>query len=172
MIVRRVGSGTFLANTAAGILEIADAGVRYSDTASVTFHEVMEARLMFEALVAGLAAVHATKRDLAGIDTELLAIRRAETWLVFKKAIYRLLQCIYAASCNRFMQRVFEQIVKFVRRFSSTGRKPDTGVSELVREHAHEELSVIVDAIRAHNRPRAEHETKAYLSRILANIAI
>lgn len=172
LIVRHVGSGTFLTDNAASILEIADASVHYGNTESITFHEIMEARLMFEPLVAGLAAVHATKRDLAEMDKELLAIRGAESWLVFKKAIYRLLQCIYVAGHNRFMQRVFEQIAQARQAVQFDGRKPDKAVSELVREHAQKELSVIVDAIRAHNRPRAEHETKAYLTRILANIAI
>jgi GntR family transcriptional repressor for pyruvate dehydrogenase complex len=172
LIERKVGSGTYLSEKAPQIIEVHDARVDVSAKKPVSFHEVLEARIVMEPGVAALAAEHHDARDLAKINKDLNGIRQAKTWLEFKESLYGLFLDIYRASGNSLLLDTFCQIVEARRKDNYDGRRLESRVSELVRHQTHDEIAVIVEAIAARDSKLAEKETHDYLTRMFTNITI
>src|SRR5258707_15523184 len=65
LIMRRVGSGTYLSDRAPTIIEGMDADLELNRNAPASLHETLEARMTFEPGVTALAAERANEVDLA-----------------------------------------------------------------------------------------------------------
>jgi DNA-binding FadR family transcriptional regulator len=170
LIVRRVGSGTYLADNAAQIIEIQDANVQPLNSGPYNFHEILEARLMFEPSAAALAAANAKPEDLKRLQNRLDELMEAVSWLEFKEAIYAVTKGIYEATGNTFLVNIFEQIIRHRRRVNYDGRGSGSKVSELVKQKAHAELKRITDAVAKGNAPEAQSLCQDYILSLFTSV--
>jgi DNA-binding FadR family transcriptional regulator len=172
LIMRRVGSGTYLSDRAPTIIEGMDADLELNRNAPASLHETLEARMTFEPGVTALAAERANEVDLAHLNELLKSVETAASWLKFKEAIYAFQSFVYELSGNSFLVATFDRIVDERRRVDFNGRAVDTQVSGLVRVQAAKDLSLIAEAIGARDRALAEQRSREYLLRLVTGISM
>jgi DNA-binding FadR family transcriptional regulator len=168
LVVRKVGSGTFLSGAAPQIIERLDADVDVTAAHEHSFMKTLEARLVMEPGVAALAARAVSEAGLVELRTALEAIRTSRGWLDYKTRIYLFSRAVYVAAGNPFLLWTFDRIRKARQEHRFDGQ--DSGVvAEIVRRHAVEQLSEIYEAIAARDEARAEAVTRRYLVGIAAS---
>jgi GntR family transcriptional repressor for pyruvate dehydrogenase complex len=161
LIIRHVGRGTFVARNRAKSAAAA------SDEPEFSLGELLEARLMFEPMLAELVAERASDEDLAGLSAYLDALRNAATWTEFKEAKYTLHLAIIRASRNNFLISVFERIIAS-RRSAGWGRPGGHLLPvSAVREAAARDNAAIVEALRKRDGAAARELINTYLVRTL-----
>ncbi|QCK87441.1 FadR family transcriptional regulator [Phreatobacter aquaticus] len=145
LIIRHVGRGTFVAPD-----------VKPQETATdepqFSLGELLEARLMFEPMLAELVAERASDETLAGLPSYLEALRRATSWIEFKEAKYALHLAIVRASGNSFLVAMFETIIA------------------ARREAAAKDNEAIVDALVRRDTEVARELIRTYLLRTLMSV--
>jgi GntR family transcriptional regulator, transcriptional repressor for pyruvate dehydrogenase complex len=99
-------------------------------------------------------------------------IRDAPTWRDFKEQIYELHRLFFAATKNKFLLQIMENILADRRAVSFDGKDIDRPTPEAVRRQTHKELHAIVDTIGAGNARKAEELTADHLMRMLATVNI
>jgi GntR family transcriptional repressor for pyruvate dehydrogenase complex len=163
LIERHVGRGTFVAKVAAP----ATAPLSEPD---FSLGDLLEARLMFEPMLAELVTERAADTTLAALSTYLEALNTAATWAEFKEAKYALHLAIVKASGNAFLVSVFEQIIA-TRRKAGWGR-PDAQHVPIgaVREAAVRDNAAIVEALCRRDTETARELIRAYLLRTLMSV--
>ena len=169
LIERKVGSGTWLSERAADIIERMDAAVDLKTPHQHSLLETIEARLIIEPGVAALAARNITQTRLAEAKAALDAVREPASWLDFKSRIYLFARAYYVASNNSFLLRTFDQILKARRDHKFDGHREGGAVAEIVRRHSHEQLAQIYRSLADGDEARAEAVTRAYLVGIAAS---
>ncbi len=169
LIRRRAGSGTWLSEDAPQIIERIDADVDIHAAHEHSFLETIEARLILEPGVAGLAARNISDAALEELKAALDAIPRATNWLDFKSRIYFFARAYYVASGNSFLLWTFDQILKARVDHKFDGHRENGAVAEIVRKHSAEQLLRIYDAIAAGDEEGAEAVTRYYLAGIAAS---
>jgi len=172
LVMRRVGSGTYLSDRAPTIIEGIDADLELNQNAPASLHETLEARMIFEPGVTALAAERANESDFAQLSALLSGVESAATWLEFKEAIYGFQAFIYEMSGNAFMVATFDRIVEERRRVDFNGRAVDTKVSGLVRVQAAKDLSQIAEAIGTGDRALAVQRCREYLTRLVTSTSM
>ena len=170
LIVRRVGSGTYISDNAAQIIETQDAQVNTQGSGPFNFSSILEARLLFEPGVAALAAANAGPENLRLMKARLQDLLEVESWLEFKEAIYAVTLSIYQAAGNDFLSNIFEQVIKHRRLVNYDGRATESSVSELVKVQAHFELKKIVDAILSGDGKEAESLCQDYILKMFTSV--
>jgi GntR family transcriptional regulator, transcriptional repressor for pyruvate dehydrogenase complex len=165
LVARKVGSGTWLANDAAEKIERMDADVDINPS----LQEAIEARLLFEPGVAGLAARHVTEAHVKLMHAALDAILSAGSWFDFKSRTFQFSRCYYVASGNGFLLRTFDQLIKARADHKFDGRRETGAVAEIVRNHSHEQMAQIFRAIADGDSVRAETVTRNYLVGVVAS---
>ncbi|MDB5591531.1 MAG: FadR family transcriptional regulator [Enterovirga sp.] len=164
-LVRHVGRGTFLR---LGPADLADErpparqGVEriaseerlprtpLGDIASP--RDLVQARLLLEPELAGLAALHATRLSLAAIEHEAAAVRGAADWAGYDAADSRLHAAI-AAACGNALLVALDETLRAARRelnwgvLGERGPEPPSPDHPSVPQHA-----AVVAAIRARDR--------------------
>jgi DNA-binding FadR family transcriptional regulator len=172
LIRRRVGSGTFLTDDADHVFEKMDQ-TSVADHASVpSFVEIVEGRLLFEPAMMHLVVSRAEESEIGAMRGILKEILDAPTWRDFKERIYALHQLMFAATKNRFLIQIMDDIVADRRAVLFDGKDTDKQTPRPVRQQTHKELSAIVDAIAERKGKRAEELTGDHLMRTLATINI
>jgi GntR family transcriptional repressor for pyruvate dehydrogenase complex len=165
LIIRHVGRGTFVAR------DVAKSAEATSEAPEFSLGELLEARLMFEPMLAELVAERATDEDLAGLSAYLEALRNAVTWTEFKEAKYALHLAIVRASRNNFMISLFETIIAS-RRKSGWGRPGGHPLPiSAVREAAARDNAAIVEALRSRDAVAAREVIRSYLLRTLLSVS-
>lgn len=165
LIIRHVGRGTFVARDHAKGAAVA------ADEAQFSLGELLEARLMFEPMLAELVAERASSEDLAGLSAYLEALRNAATWTEFKEAKYALHLAIVRASRNSFLISVFETIIAS-RRKAGWGRPGGHPLPiSAVREAAARDNAAIVEALRKRDAAAARELISTYLLRTLMSVS-
>lgn len=164
LIVRHVGRGTFVAP------DVRPSGEAAADQPDFSLGELLEARLMFEPMLAELVAERASDETLAGLSSYLDALRRATTWSEFKEAKYALHLAIVRASGNSFLVSMFETIIA-ARRKAGWGR-PGGHLLPIgaVREAAARDNEAIVDALVRRDTEAARELIRTYLLRTLMSV--
>jgi len=170
LVQRKVGSGTWLTNDAAAIIERLDADVDVHAVHEHSFLETVEARLILEPGVAALAARNITEAHLERLGAALAAVREPANWLDFKSRIYLFARAYYEASGNSFLLWTFEQILKARVDHKFDGHRESGSVAEIVRRHSFDQLTAIHRAIADGDEARAEAVTRAYLIGIAASL--
>lgn len=170
LVTRRVGSGTYLTENAAAIIERIDADVDVLAVHEHSFLETVEARLVIEPGVAALAARNLTATSQAALAAALAAIRQPANWIDFKSRIYLFSRTYYEASGNKFLLWTFDQILKARIDHRFDGHRENGAVAEIVRRHSHDQLAAIFEAISAGDEAEAEAVTRAYLIGIAASV--
>ncbi|MCA3573956.1 MAG: FadR family transcriptional regulator [Aestuariivirga sp.] len=163
LISRKVGSGTWLSGNAPQIIERLDADVDITAPHEHSFLETVEARLMMEPGVAALAARNVSEDHVATLRMSLDAIRAPCNWLEFKSRIYQFSRAYYVAANNSFLLRAFDLIAKARADHRFDGRRDNTEVADIVRDHTYVQLSQIFRAIADGDETRAETVTRSYL---------
>jgi DNA-binding FadR family transcriptional regulator len=169
LVTRRVGSGTYLAENAAQIVERLDADVDVQAAHEHSFMETIEARLIMEPGVAALAARNITDAKRAALKTALDDVLLPCTWLEYKSRLYLFSRAYYEASGNAFMLRTFDQILKARQDHKFDGHRENGAVADIVRRHSYEQFLDIYDAISRGDESAAEQATRNYLIRIAAS---
>jgi DNA-binding FadR family transcriptional regulator len=172
LVLRRVGSGTFLADDADRVFVRMDQtdAPEHQDVPSLA--EIAEGRLLFEPAMMHLVVGRAEEPELQAMRQSLRRIQAAASWLDFKESIYALHRQIFASTKNRFLVQVMDNILADRREVDFDGQDVGRQPPAPVREQTHGELKAIVDAITARDAPRAERLVADHLTRMLATINI
>ncbi len=170
LVRRRVGSGTFLAPDADQIFARLDVVPIPPHDDVPSFIEILEGRLLFEPGMLSLVVARATDADFEAMERALGQILTAPRWIDFKEAIYALHACIFAATHNRFLMQIMENIVADRRAVDFDGRDTVRPVPEPVRRQAHDDLKVIVEALRRRDGRSAEKAMRDHLLRTIATV--
>jgi GntR family transcriptional repressor for pyruvate dehydrogenase complex len=168
LILRKVGSGTWLSENAPQIIERLDAEVATDAGNEHSLFETIEARLIFEPEVAAMAARHVTELHVAALREALEAVREAASWTDFKSRIYQFSRAYYVAAENSFLLWTFDQIVKARSDHKLVGHRENSEVADIVRNHSYEQLAQIYRAVADGDAIRAETVTRNYLIGIAA----
>lgn len=173
LVTRKVGSGSFLSDKLQRHLEAADRPVSAWHNEVPTFGEILEGRQLFEPAMMRLAALRAQESDFALMRKHLAGIRDAQEWLVFKENIYAVHQAIFAATRNRFLMQIFDNVIADRRAVQYDGRTSlRESVNDVVREQALRELTPLVDALEARDGKLAGKLSDDYFTRILVSLNV
>ncbi len=155
-IVRKVGSGTFVAKAS-----------RPATDASPT--EIMEGRLLIEPRLAVLAVAHATAADFARMDHCNREAERTDSFEEFEHWDAALHQAIAEATHNRLLIELFRAITR-ARDQADWGELKRRSLTPDRRETYREQHRRIVAALRARDGARAEAELVAHLKTVRDNL--
>lgn len=172
LVVRRVGSGTFLTDDADLVFDRMDQTSAASHSTVPSFAEIVEGRLLFEPAMMRLVVSRVQDEDIASMRATLRQVLDAQSWEAFKEHIYALHRQIFASTRNKFLVQIMSSIVDDRRAVHFDGRDTDKPAPEAVRRQTHDDLLAIVDAIEARNGKRAEELVGDHLIRTLATINI
>jgi GntR family transcriptional regulator, transcriptional repressor for pyruvate dehydrogenase complex len=172
LILRRVGSGTFLAEDARAYFDRMDQTSVGGHNGVPSFVEIVEGRLLFEPAMMGLVVSRVEDAEIGAMRSLLEEILAASTWYEFKERIYALHAQIFAATKNKFLMQIMDSILEDRRAVLFDGKDTEKPAPRPVREQTHRELSAIVGAIAERNAKRAESLTSDHLMRTLATINI
>jgi GntR family transcriptional regulator, transcriptional repressor for pyruvate dehydrogenase complex len=172
LVRRRVGSGTFLTDDAAEVFEKMDQTSVAPHDSVPSFVEIIEGRLLFEPAMMHLVVNRVEERELDRMRETLADILGAPTWRDFKERIYALHQLIFAATKNRFLIQIMDEIVADRRAVLFDGKDTDKPAPLAVRQQTHKELCAVVDAIVERKAKKAEELISDHLMRTLATINI
>ena len=172
LIRRRVGSGTFLADDAHDVFSRMDQTAIATHASVPSFAEIVEGRLLFEPSMMHLVVSRIDDDEMEAMRRTLADILGAPTWRDFKENIYRLHAQFFAATKNKFLMQIMDNILADRRAVLFDGKDTEKPAPEPVRRQTHKELAAIVEAIAAGNGRRAEELTSDHLLRALATINI
>ena len=172
LIRRRVGSGTFVTEDAEQVFEKMDqtSAVQHNDVPSFT--EIVEGRLLFEPAMMQIVVNRVEPGEIDQMRATLEHILNAPTWREFKERIYSLHQLMFAATKNKFLIQIMDNIIADRRAVVFDGKNTDSPAPLPVRQQTHKELAAIVDAIAHRRGKRAQELTTDHLMRMLATINI
>jgi DNA-binding FadR family transcriptional regulator len=173
LLERKVGSGTFLAESLIEKLGESDLPVAAHHQNVPTYAEILEGRLLFEPAMMALSAQRADADDFALMRHHLGVVRDADHWIDFKEGIYGVHLAIFRATKNRFLMQVFDAVVADRRAVQYDGRDSLNGpVGNIVREQTLRELTAIVDALQTRDAKGATRLADDYFTRILASLSL
>jgi len=172
LVLRRVGSGTYLTDDADLVFDRMDQTNVGSHEAVPSFAEIIEGRLLFEPAMMHLVVNRVEEEDILEMRRILEQIVVAPTWEHFKEQIYALHRQIFASTKNKFLMQIMSSILDDRRAVLFDGRDTDKPAPEPVRHHTHKDLKAIVDAIAARDAELAEELVADHLMRTLATINI
>ena len=163
LVVRHVGRGSFVVDATAN--DGTAAGENYK------LSELLEARLLFEPRLAELAVERASEAELKSLFSHLEALRSAQSWVDFKEAKYALHLAIARASKNRFLVRMFEEIVASRRKAGWARPGGHLVPLPMLRDAAVRDNAAIVEALQARKGEVARQLICEYLQRTLMSIS-
>jgi DNA-binding FadR family transcriptional regulator len=167
LVVRLIGSGTFVADPATRPAREADPPLVAVSDASPT--EIMEARLLIEPRIAALAVANATLRDFERME---LCNRNAEASEDFERFEHwdaALHQAIAEATHNRLIVGLYTAITR-ARDQADWGELKRRSLTAERRDHYREEHRRIVAALRARDASGAEAALLDHLRRVRQNL--
>lgn len=158
---RHVGKGTFIGSRPV-VEDLSVAGI----AARTNPGEVMRARLIFEPLLAGEAALNATSDHIAEMKLCLKLSSEAKTWRQYESNDNRFHRTISEASGNSVLEALFDQL-NAIRRTVVWGRLRDNASSPPPNHHSFVEHNNVLEAIenrdfRAARAAMNKHLTSVY----------
>ena len=172
LVLRRVGSGTYLTDDADMVFDRMDQTSIGSHEAVPSFAEIVEGRLLFEPAMMHLVVSRVQDEEIAEMRRLLEQVLGAPTWEDFKEQIYALHRQMFASTKNKFLIQIMNSILDDRRAVQFDGRDTDKPAPHAVRKQTHKDLQMIVDAIAERNGKRAEDLVCDHLMRTLATINI
>lgn len=159
-IVRKVGSGTYLApkggSGARGESSLLDANPR----------QIMEARFAFEPYIAGIAAMNCNKQDIERLTECAEAYRRADEFDAFEVADEGFHAAIAAATHNPVVVCAYETF-KAAHAAAEWGGLRERFLTAERRVASRQEHDCILDAIRGRDSEAAIAATQNHLRQIV-----
>ena len=163
---RAAGSGTYVATSSTATrAEPASP----SSVTSVSPTELMEARLLFEPLLAPLIVRHATPQDFARLDECLKKGERAPSMREFEFWDGALHQAMSQATHNAFMIAVLD-LMTLVREAGEWGRLKQHALTPTRRARYQTQHRAIVASLRERNETGASKLLKEHLLEVKANL--
>ena len=159
-IWRHVGRGTFIGNRP--IENASDVAFVSSRTSP---RELMEARLLIEPGLAGLAALHATNADLAEIERCIRKSKAAMDWRVYETWDNNLHRAFAVAAHNTPLLSLFD-VLNMVRRSVVWRRRRDRNLTGRLNHHSFGEHDVIFAAIAERDSEQAEAAMRQHLTSV------
>ncbi|ADU72230.1 FadR/GntR family transcriptional regulator [Pantoea sp. At-9b] len=173
LVTRKVGSGSYLSENLNQQLSDTDRPVAAWHKEVPTYSEILEGRLLFEPMMMTLVTVRATEDDFAKMRHHLQGIREAQEWLQYKEHIYAVHQAMFAATRNRFLIQIFDNVIADRRAVQYDGQHSlHSAVSDIVREQTLRELTPLVEALEARDGKLAQKRADDYFTRILASLSV
>jgi DNA-binding FadR family transcriptional regulator len=160
-VVRRVGSGTFVASPA-----VASHAV---DTGDASPTEIMEGRLLIEPRLAVLVVAHATAADFDRMDECNRRAEQADTFEEFEHWDAELHQAIAEATHNRLLIGVYGAITR-ARDHTEWGELKRRSLTPERQDTYRDQHRSIVAALRARDGARAEAELLTHLRTVRDNL--
>lgn len=173
LVTRKVGSGSYLSDNLEQQLNETDRPVAAWHKEVPTYTEILEGRLLFEPMMMTMVASRATDEDFAKMRLHLQGIRDAREWIVYKENIYAVHQAMFAATRNRFLIQIFDNVIADRRAVQYDGQHSvHAAVSDIVREQTLKELVPIVEALEARDGKLAQKRADDYFTRILVSLSL
>jgi GntR family transcriptional regulator, transcriptional repressor for pyruvate dehydrogenase complex len=172
LVLRRVGSGTYLTDDADLVFDRMDQTNIGSHEAVPSFAEIVEGRLLFEPAMMHLVVNRVEAEEILEMRRILEQILAAPSWEDFKEQIYALHRQMFASTKNKFLMQIMASILDDRRAVLFDGRDTDKPAPAPVRQQTHKDLKAIVEAIAARNAKLAEELVADHLMRTLATINI
>lgn len=154
-IWRHVGKGTFVGRPTAAVQ-------RVELTGGASLNEIMEARLLFEPLLASRAAIMARPADLAALDACMAEMRAARQLSQWKRLDERLHHMIAEATHNSLLVMQYETL-RAHGRTGLDGRLQDVFGGQLPPADTTTQHAEIVRAIDRRDPALAESLMRAHL---------
>jgi GntR family transcriptional regulator, uxu operon transcriptional repressor len=166
MVVRLIGSGTFVAEPAGGTSGMHGALLTVGD-ASPT--EIMDARLLIEPRIAALAVAHATLSDFERMEVCNRNAENSDDFAAFEHWDAALHQSIAEATHNRLIVGLYTAITR-TRDQADWGELKRRSLTAERRNHYREDHRRIVAALRARDAQSAETALLDHLRRVRQNL--
>jgi DNA-binding FadR family transcriptional regulator len=163
-IWRHVGKGTFIGSRP--IETDSDADRVSSRT---TPRELIEARMLIEPGLAGLAALHATKADISNMEHCIRKTKTAPDWRVYEAWDNKLHLTFAEAAHNIPLMSLFNML-NSIRRLVVWGRPRDIPFVRKQHHHSINEHDAIFNAISERNVHEAEQAMRSHLESVGANL--
>jgi DNA-binding FadR family transcriptional regulator len=161
---RHVGKGTFFGERPSeAVDDLAGLAQRANP------HEVMRARMLFEPMIAGEAAINATAADVDEMALCLSRSREAETWRHYETWDNRLHRALARATRNTLLVGMFDTL-NAVRRAVVWGRLRATGPVPGTEHHSFAEHDRIVAAVRDRDADGASRGMRQHLQSVSAKL--
>lgn len=166
LLVRRIGSGTFVSEDGRGGVVKNEVS---SDAVDTSPAEIMDGRILFEPRLAGLAVAHATASDFNMLESCNRNAESAKTFEDFEYWDAALHQAIAEATHNRFVIEIFEKISQ-ARNRADWGELKRRSLTAERREEYEADHRRIVAALRERDAAKAEAEMLGHLHRVRRNL--
>lgn len=154
VIWRHVGMGTFIGKRPAKFANGVGSGL-----VSTNPREVIDARMIYEPMLARLAAFNATDADYREMQLCLDRMAGAPAWPVWASWDGRLHRAIATAAGNRLLLTMFDMLQMCRNReVFRTLDRPFRDVDMAMRDHR-----AVIDAIRARDSARAEANMRKHI---------
>ncbi|MEM6761269.1 MAG: FCD domain-containing protein [Pseudomonadota bacterium] len=162
---RHVGRGTYLVEPprGAGTTSLSALSERTSP------HEAMVARLTLEPQLAGLAAIHASARQIGKARTLAAQMRRASTWTSYEALDSAFHETIAVAAGNSLLAEL-HRIVNAVRVEVVWARLDLPAAGPPPDYHSFAEHDAIIDALDRRNKTAAHDAMRAHLKSVSARL--
>ncbi len=169
MVVRLIGSGTFVAEPATGALAVTATLGALLTIGDASPTEIMEARLLIEPRIAALAVAHATFSDFERLETCNRNAENSDDFATFEHWDAALHQSIAEATHNRLIVGLYTAITR-ARDQADWGELKRRSLTPERRDHYREEHRRIVAALRARDAQGAETALLDHLRRVRQNL--
>jgi GntR family uxuAB operon transcriptional repressor len=163
-IWRHVGKGTFI-----GTRPVENANDADSISSRTTPRELIEARMLIEPGLVGLAAMHATKADMETMAHCIQKTHAATDWRVYEAWDNKLHQSFAEAAHNIPLMAIFNML-NTIRRSVVWARPRDIPFVRKKNHHSLDEHDVIFQAISERNAPAAEQAMRTHLESVGSNL--
>lgn len=164
IVWRQVGIGTYVGSRPASIV-----GSLQVLSVSTTLAEILEARLSFEPIVAGFAAVRAQDQELAMMSKYIADGSQSQTWGDWEKWDELFHRAVTEASGNGILIKTIDQIFRIKMHARWTVSTTSEFDPRLVRRYSQEHEKVL-EAIKSRDPVAAEQAMKAHIKALTLTI--
>jgi DNA-binding FadR family transcriptional regulator len=165
LVVRVIGSGTYVAETTAGLTRPSSLAER----ADYSPREIMEARILIEPRFSSLIVMHANKADLEAIRETMLAAERSTDFVTFEHWDGQFHQMLAEATHNSLIIDLF-RIITRSRDTAEWGELKKGSITAERRELYCQEHARIFDALQARNAKLSAKAIEAHLTTVRQNL--
>lgn len=169
LIVQTQGRGIQVCDHLEVVLEIIDNGL---DLEKGNLAEQLEARMIFEPVVVGLAAELATAEEIRDLQLILNKIARAKDWLLFKEQIYSFFRAIYVIYGNRCLIDIFDLIFVHRKRLNFGGSNLKSQVNTMIKQYMLASLEPILLAMKQNNKEAAQAASCLFLQNMTLSLHV